>query len=552
MTAGTLALALALLVSCAAGDGAEPVRPADEPSVRGTLHLVGYASTAPEGAARSPQVLRHTWVRDSSYAAMEDIDLRGFLDGRFIYGWNQPGQIHTRLGRRDSSARYGETELYRTLHRWEGLTLPRAASVRAARLEVDIEDGPRRPLRVLVYAVHRDFEPGQGGTRRDNTSPPRPGEVWWGAARHEQEPWGLPGVGFASSDHPDADTPLMALAETGWEPKQPTLVFESPALAAYAQAQVRAAAPLRLLLKLADGLEDTPGTVLYLYTGNHGELRNPARRPRLQLDWSAPGEALHRSLPLHLENGRSFVSPRIPLGTTGQLALGFEPSEDTAGPPARPTLQVRGGRGEEVSPWLAAERPLPRPAGWEWVQLRVIAAREPVELGQPFETRLRDTWIRAGTPETRRVEFEWVTPQGVTESGLAEYQGDYTWSFRTVPTELGRYRYRFRQDFLKHPYEGAEGVFDVVLLDRENARRQLRALADRLRSSPPDGDGHPLPAEAPGFWRLERAALRLETPESLATESGRELFALLTEVRVLLGGREVPRELKLTPMKREF
>lgn len=547
-----LALALVLLFGCTDRDAAEPVLPADEPSVRGTLHVIAYSPSATPLQRSASQILRHTWVRDPGYSAMEDIDLRGFLDGRFIYGWNQPGQIHSRLGRRDSNARFGETELFRTLERWDGLGLPPKASVHAARLEIEVERGPDRPLQVLIYAVLREFEPGGGGTERNNTSPPRAGEVWWGAAEHGRVPWGLPGAGFAAADDPDADTPLMALAETAWEPRQETLVFESTAFAAYAQAQVRAQAPIRLLLKLSDALEDTPGTLLHLYTGDHGELRNPARRPRLRLDWSAPHETLRQSLRVHLENGRSLVSKRIEVGDARELALGFEPAEEAAGDAARPTLQVRGGRGAKVSPWLAAEHPLELEDEWDWVQLRVLAARDPIELGQPFETHLRDTWVRAGPPETRRVEFEWVTPQGVVERGLADYQGDYTWRFSMVPRELGRHRYRFRQDFLKRPYEGAEGVFDVVLLDRENARRQLRALADRLREDPPNGDGKPLPAEAPGFWRLERAALQLETPESLASESGRELDARLTEVRELLGGRKVPPELSLKPMKREF
>jgi hypothetical protein len=57
---------------------------------------------------------------------------------------------------------------------------------------------------------------------------------------------------------------------------------------------------------------------------------------------------------------------------------------------------------------------------------------------------------------------------------------------------------------------------------------------------------------APRFWRLERALLSLETPESLASESGRERHALLTRPREVLGGREVPTELPLEPSSRKW
>ena len=54
------------------------------------------------------------------------------------------------------------------------------------------------------------------------------------------------------------------------------------------------------------------------------------------------------------------------------------------------------------------------------------------------------------------------------------------------------------------------------------------------------------------FWRLERAALRLETPESFRSQEGRETFALLTEVRQALIGRAVRDRRQMKPIKREF
>ncbi len=521
--------------------------PPPHPSVQGTLRIAAYGSgTAPSG--REPLAHEQCWVRGVGYAAMEDDDLRGFLDGRFIYGWNQPGQIHTRLGRRPTRARFGETELFRTLQRWDGLGLPRTARIERARLRLAVEKGPRRPLVVLVYAVRPDWDPGRGGTRHDNTSPPAPGEVWWGEARHGVRRWGLPGVGFASEDHPQADTPVTALAEAFWEPGQAGLVFESEALRAYVQTQARAGEPLRLLLKLSDELEDQPGSLLYLYSTNFGDLRNPARRPVLELRWHAPDERMRFERRLHLEHGRMLETPRLALEGSGSVVASFVASQPDG---AMPTLELRGGRGDEVSPWLPAAAP--REVAWSWVQVRVFAGAQPVELGETFETDLRDTWVRSAPPEEQEVRFELVAPRGASFLAAADYQGDYRWQLRFEPDEVGHWRYRFRERFLDHPLESPWGHFDVVLTDRDNARRQLRRFVERLRreQSTPDDDRNLSPL-APTFWRLERAALRLETPESFVSPSGRALFGLLTEARELLSKRRVPDEPRLTPMEREF
>ena len=195
------------------------------------------------------------------------------------------------------------------------------------------------------------------------------------------------------------------------------------------------------------------------------------------------------------------------------------------------------------------------PVEWEWAELRLLAATQPVQLGDDFETSLRDTWVRTGPPEQQVVTFELVAPRGERFLVPAEFRGDYTWALSFQPDELGRWRYRFRQDFLKKPYESSEGFFDVVLLERERALEQLAALADRLRvdnarsGASRDRELSPL---ATVFWRLERAALALETPESFASPQGRELFDRITEVRELLSGREVPDESSFSPLEREF
>ena len=88
------------------------------PPSRGVLHLSRYVAG---GAASSPAVHRSTFVNGPDYCGMTDNDIRGFLDGGFIWGWNQATQIHVRLGRTGEfpNPKYGEVELFRVLQRWD-------------------------------------------------------------------------------------------------------------------------------------------------------------------------------------------------------------------------------------------------------------------------------------------------------------------------------------------------------------------------------------------------------------------------------------------------
>jgi len=215
-----------------------------------------------------------------------------------------------------------------------------------------------------------------------------------------------------------------------------------------------------------------------------------------------------------------------------------------------PSLEIRGGSGERASEWRDARHPLE--TDWSWAQLRLTAARSPVELGSPFVSEIRDTWVRTAPPEEQVVEWRFTSPKGEETRVLADYAGDYRWTIEWTPTELGRWRYAWTERFVKRPYQSAEGVFDVVALDRENIRRQLAALAERIRREDPDASDKNPSSLAPTFWKLERAALALETPESFASPAGRELFALLTGVREALAQRKVPDEAPLQPMERDF
>ena len=127
-----------------------------------------------------------------------------------------------------------------------------------------------------------------------------PGEVWWGDARYGEDPWGLPGAGYASDRDPDADTGATPLASTLYEPGDETIVFESEALAEALTLATRAGRPADFLLKLSDHLEDTPGTLFHLYSSEQGDDVDPSRRPTLELAWRASGQSSQRERGIRL------------------------------------------------------------------------------------------------------------------------------------------------------------------------------------------------------------------------------------------------------------
>ncbi len=546
MRAGVAALVALALAGCGdpdvrapADSGAAAPPPA---SVKGSLRVSVYG----EGPARPSQApLRHVsvYANGPDYHGMEDNDLRGFLDGRFMYAWNQPGQGHVRAGRRKLKARYGEAELFRSIQRWQGVALPPRARVHRASLTLHVEKGPKRPLRLFLYAVKQDWDPGRGGARRNNTDPPEEGDVWWRERAHGEAAWGLPGVGYASDADPDADTEAMPLAEAGWARPDATVVFESEALAAYAQRRGRRRLPLLFLVKLEDYVEDEPYTLFQIWSGNVGDERNAARRPTLVLEWESPGELARLERGVHLEHGRSLELPALS-GTGPRIVAASFESDEGHEPPRIEVHDETAGR------WRLAVAPLAiEGAG---TRVRVVAARDPVLLGQSFRSAFRDTWVRTAPPEEQRVPWTFVSPRGEVRVVESHYAGDYRWEVEFAPTELGRWRYFYETEF-ERPQRSADGFFDVVAGDRAHVQQELRALLARIHDGSPGSREEAVEAFGVPFWRLERAAMRLETPESFRAAPGRETFALISEVRAALSLRErVPDEPHIRPMKRDF
>ena len=126
-----LSFVLAALVACEAAEPEAAIAPppAPAPLADGTLRV----SLLGSGATDSGLTHETTFVNGVGYTGFSDNDIRGFLDGRFQYGWNQPLQAHVRVGRRHSSPRSGEPELFRVLPRWADLRLPADVSDSSAR-----------------------------------------------------------------------------------------------------------------------------------------------------------------------------------------------------------------------------------------------------------------------------------------------------------------------------------------------------------------------------------------------------------------------------------
>jgi hypothetical protein len=82
-----------------------------------------------------------------------------------------------------------------------------------------------------------------------------------------------------------------------------------------------------LLLKLSDRDEDVRGTAVHLWSGNVGLHRNPARRPRLELDWSSPTPQATAEYAVHLEHGRTAELPALKAPNISRYIVSFQPEE---------------------------------------------------------------------------------------------------------------------------------------------------------------------------------------------------------------------------------
>ena len=455
---------------------------------------------------------RTIYVPGSGYDGMEDNDIRGLLDGTFLYGWNQVGQKYVRAGRLDDVFKYGEYELFRILHRWGGLAVPPGATVEDVELRLYVRPDHMEGSRSLfLYGGRRDWDPGSGGVDRDNISPPREGSVWWNHARFGEEEWGLPG---GSSDEDFDPSPLArATIEAG----DPEVAFRTSALARYVAECVEADQPALFLIKLQDRQEDIPGSLIYLWSATEGEDRTQGRKPRLSLWWSSPSSVVEE-VDVALEHGRSRI-----MGVEGGTRVDFSPAEGSESP----VIEAR----EEGGAWRRVED---GQLGPEEVELRVRAVRSPISLGSPFVASFRDTWVRTGPPERQNVPWLFISPTGRELTLMARYEGDYTWVLEFTPDEVGRWRYSWGHDFQVQPYLSQVETFDVVVESFEDAVLALRHFLSLVLADGFD-DREALSRMMVRFSKVERAALAVLTPADFRGERGGEIRALIREIRGAFG-----------------
>jgi hypothetical protein len=493
-------------------------------AAKGTLSIVYFGDGR---GVPTRTVMNTVLVNGAEYQGMEDNDLRGFLDGTFKYGWNQVSQYHVRFGRRSESPRFGEHELFRVIQRWDPIDLPQAFDISSAQIELTVEEGPASPVRVMLYAIKKEFNPGTGGVHGDNVSPPRQGEVWWNEANRGLKPWGLPGANYASPS-PDADTDEAPLADALYTPGAESIVFTSEMLARYVERQFARQQPALFLLKLTDAHEDIPGSLLTVFSGNYGHSRSTARRPRLRLEWTSPSEQRRTDLPIFLEHGRTAALPRAPLADARWISLKFVADSGYAAP----TIEVYDASAGE---W--AHVSLPRRVLGDSLDVRVEAAADPVPLGGAFVAGFRDTWVRSAPPEDQIVRWTFRSPTGVQREVKAEYVGEYRWQVRFEPRELGRWYYEWQHTLADSgsPLQMAPGTFDVVPGGRAELLREIARFSACIKQR----DSVVVPASEQRlmvqFSKLERAVLAQETPATFRDKSGSALAAL-REVRVALGG----------------
>ncbi len=485
---------------------------------------------------------RTVFVNNRRQAPLADNDIRGFLDGHITHRWNQPTQSHVRIGRRDDNPSYGEYELFRALQKWSDIILPPGSQLTKAQLRCTIEQGSQSPLHVYLYAVNKDWNTGSGGTRHDNLSAPQTGDVWWNAAAHEQDDWGLPGASFAADDPDLADTTVMPLAVANYHPGDTQLRFSSAALTAYVERKITYAEPLRFLMKLSDFEEDLPGAKLIVFSAEADDDRNVIRRPHLELDWLSPMETKREQKRIMLEYGRTQPLSRIPLsGDDRWIAANFVAAESSSSTTLSScvTLEVRGGNDTESSLWQVIDQPMKIPK-WSWLEVRVLAAADPVSLGLLFTASMRNTWITTGPPAQQQVRWTFVSPSQREHHLTAKYMADFTWTIEYQPDEIGRWQFRWNHHFNDKPFESTVGYFDVVAGTRANIIDQLKRLLADIQSSQALVAVSLTKQFTVRFARLERAAIHCETPESFRTKSGRNLRNLLDEIREALGGTSVP------------
>ncbi|MFQ5729063.1 MAG: hypothetical protein ACE5GN_01715 [Waddliaceae bacterium] len=317
-------------------------------------------------------------------------------------------------------------------------------------------------------------------------------------------------------------------------------------MSSYITRQIGNKEPLLFLLKLSDHLEDTPASRISLYSSNHGDNKNLTRRPHLAIEWESGDEIQKLEKKITLEHGRTYYLPRIDNKEGRKFFISFDSSPEYE----PPTIEVRGGDDETISDWRQVVSPFK--TEWSWLEFKISAVRSPIVLGNKFKAKSRDTWIESGPPEEQKVPWHFLSPTGISHKIFAKYIGEYEWEVDFQPDELGRWRYYWTHRFTSIPYKSPLGAFDVIIRDPKDVKKQLQRLAEKIESADLKTHYERMKVFEAPFSRLERAALRFETPESFHSKSGDDLRNRLDEVRTLIWKKPIPKFIPPKPFPRDW
>ena len=230
-----------------------------------------------------------------------------------------------------------------------------------------------------------------------------------------------------------------------------------------------------------------------------------------------------------LENGRTLELPKLPTKGANRWAVSFHPRPGYESP----EIEVRGGSSSSPSEWRSAA--IPFEADWDWIQVRLVAARNPVSLGTAFESEFVDTWVPDAKPEEQTVTWHFTDPLGREIQLRGSYEGHFRWRVAFSPKVPGRWSYYLDHDLNWPPYRSEQVVFDVVSDDLTIVLDHLEDLAARIEASNLTSRRAKFENFGDEFLRLERAGMQLLTPEAFRSERGVQFSSRIDEIRRELG-----------------
>jgi hypothetical protein len=240
--------------------------------------------------------------------------------------------------------------------------------------------------------------------------------------------------------------------------------------------------------------------------------------------------------------------PKLPTKGANRWAVSF----DTKPGYESPEIEVRGGSSGSSSEWRSAA--VAFEADWDWIQARVVAARNSVSLGTAFESEFVDTWVPNAEPKDQTVTWHFTDPLGREIELRGAYEGGFRWQVVFHPKVPGRWSYYLDHDLLWPPYRGEQVVFDVLSDDLTIVLDHLEDLAARIDASNLTTPRAKFETFGDEFLRLERAGIQLLTPEEFRSERGAQFSSRVDEIRRELGealpeqpsalGRKVRRSIK--------